>query len=151
MSADDSKKLSPALASSPGYLLNKAARTLRVAVTEALKPVGLLPPELGILRVVHDEEAPAQSVVADRCFLDRTTVTALIDNLEQRKLLVREVSKTDRRQKIVRLTPLGRQILTRGSKAATRAQQDFFLIVSPEEWEDMRQCLVRYIEAVPAE
>lgn len=151
MPAEDNKKLSPALASSPGFLLNKAARKLRDAVTDALKPVGLLPPELGVLKVVHDEAAPSQSVIADRCLLDRTTVTALIDTLEKRKLLVREASSVDRRQKIVRLTPLGRQILIRGSKAATRVQQDFFEVVSPQEWEAMRRCLVRYIEATPVD
>lgn len=144
-------KLSAALAASPGYLLNRAARTLREAVTIALKPVGLVPPELGVLRVVQEEGAPPQSVVAERCFLDRATVTALIDALEERKFVLRETSSSDRRQKIIRLTPLGRQVLTRGSKAATRAQQDFFKLIKPDEWDVIRSCLVRYIESQPSD
>ncbi len=147
MQTETTKKLSPSLAASPGYLLNKAARMLRDNVTEALKPVGLAPAELGILRVVQEEGSPMQSVIADKCFLDRTTVTELLDGLEERKLVVRESSKADRRCKTIRLTPLGRRILVRGARAATRAQQDFFRIVTTDEWETIRHVLVRFIEA----
>lgn len=147
MEADTNKKLSTSLADSPGFLLNKAARMLRENVVEVLKPVGLLPPELGLLRVIQEEGAPVQSILADRCGLDRTTVTELLDGLEKRELVTREMSTTDRRYKAIRLTPLGRKILVRGLRAATRAQQDFFKVITEEEWTTMRGALVRYIES----
>lgn len=143
----EQQKLSASLSNSPGFLLNKAGRVIRDNVVNALKPVGLLPPELGILKVVQEEGSPVQSTIAERCSLDRTTVTELLDGLEQRGLVVRQPSRNDRRCKAIHLTPLGRQILVRGSRAATRAQQDFFSIVSEEEWKIVRQALMRFIQA----
>lgn len=52
-----------------------------------------------------DKAEPAQ--IADLCDIPRQTMTSLIDVLERRALAHRDDHPTDRRRKVVRLTPAG--------------------------------------------
>jgi DNA-binding MarR family transcriptional regulator len=59
---------------------------------------------------------PSIRDVAERLQLRHHSVVELVDRLEQRQLLRRERSRTDRRQVFVHLTPRGEKILTRLAK-----------------------------------
>ena len=66
------------------------------------------PGSLKALLMVGDE-APPMRQLAEEMRCDASYVTGLVDTLEQADLAEREVSPTDRRVKLIRLTPLGLQ------------------------------------------
>lgn len=64
------------------------------------------PGSLKALLMVGDD-APPMRQLADELRCDASYVTALIDTLEQAGCAAREVSASDRRVKLIRLTPAG--------------------------------------------
>ncbi|MBN8526797.1 MAG: MarR family transcriptional regulator [Planctomycetes bacterium] len=61
----------------------------------------------------HGDGTLTPSQIADACGVTRATITGLLDNLEQERLIRRERSASDRRTMHVRLTDEGRRFLDR--------------------------------------
>lgn len=138
-------EISTYLIDSPGYLLNRSAKKIREDILSALAPTGLTGQEFLLLKVISAEGALPQNAVAARCSLDPTLVTQIADILEQRGFLSREPHPTDRRTKLLRLTPVGRRLVTRASKAVTKAQQSFLDTVTEQDWQVIRQALQKFL------
>ena len=86
---------------------------------EAARNAGLEPQQYMLmlaLRGLPVGRNPSIRDVAERLQLRHHSVVELVDRLEQRQLLRRERSRTDRRQVFVHLTPRGEKILTRLAK-----------------------------------
>jgi len=83
---------------------------------EAARNAGLEPQQYMLMLALRGLPAgrePSIRELADRMQLRHHTIVELVDRLEQRQLLRRERSRTDRRQVILHLTPRGGKILTR--------------------------------------
>lgn len=86
---------------------------------EAARNAGLEPQQYMLmlaLRGLPVGRDPSIRELAERLQLRHHSVVELVDRLEQRQLLRRERSRTDRRQVFVHLTPRGEKILTRLAK-----------------------------------
>ena len=86
---------------------------------EAARKAGLEPQQYMLmlaLRGLPVGRDPSIRELAERLQLRHHSVVELVDRLEQRQLLRRERSRTDRRQVFVHLTPRGEKILTRLAK-----------------------------------
>jgi DNA-binding MarR family transcriptional regulator len=86
---------------------------------EAARNAGLEPQQYMLmlaLRGLPVGRNPSIRDLAERLQLRHHSVVELVDRLEQRQLLRRERSRTDRRQVFVHLTPRGEKILTRLAK-----------------------------------
>jgi DNA-binding MarR family transcriptional regulator len=82
-------------------------------------------------------EGPAQTVggIADRVGLAQATATSLVDRLEERGLVSRQRSESDRRQVKVLLTAKGRSLQAEAPKALqTRFLANFSAL---QEWEKL--------------
>jgi len=113
----------------------------------ALKPVGIVPQELAILRLlVVSREPISQQAIGAKCNLDKTTVTELVDGLEGQVYVRRQVSAKDRRSKIISITASGRRVLNKAEKLATVAEENFTSLMTEREWSTVRKCLIRFIE-----
>ena len=77
------------------------------AAAEAHAAVGLTPFEFGVLIQLHDSPGIDQNTLAERLAMDRTTTSALVYQLEQKKLIERAVDPGDRRARVLRLAPAG--------------------------------------------
>lgn len=113
---------------SPGYRLLAAFRhELRrfLAFSEqAARAAGIEPQQHQLLLALRGLPAgavPTIGTVAERLCVQHHTAVALVDKLEQRGLLERERSSTDRRQVLVHLTKEGENVL-RGLSALHRRQ-----------------------------
>jgi DNA-binding MarR family transcriptional regulator len=83
---------------------------------QAARNAGLEPQQYMLmlaLRGLPVGRDPSIRELAERLQLRHHSVVELVDRLEQRQLLRRERSRTDRRQVLVHLTPRGEKILTR--------------------------------------
>lgn len=133
------------LMDTPGYLLSQSGRLIRERLADALRPVGLVPQQLTILKLLSASEPMTQQAIGARCNLDKTTITELIDSLEQRGYVKRQVSPKDRRSKEVSITGSGRRVLNRALKLAQEADEQFISLMSEKEWTTVRKCLMRYL------
>ncbi|MFC3574147.1 MarR family winged helix-turn-helix transcriptional regulator [Streptomyces yaanensis] len=116
-----------------GYLLKHAQLRLARASAETLAPFGVDGHELAVLVVIAGDEPLSQIEVGARLGVDRTTMVALIDGLEDRGLVERRRSPRDRRKNIVGLTAAGEDCLRRGEEARREAERRFLAPLDEEE------------------
>jgi DNA-binding MarR family transcriptional regulator len=74
---------------------------------DILREMGLTPGHLKALAVLDPDEPRPMRAMADALSCDASMVTWLVDRLEERGLVERRASPTDRRVKTLILTPLG--------------------------------------------
>src|SRR5215469_6080326 len=117
--------LPDALANRLGYLLKYAQQALATAAVPALVPFGIDGRELAVLAVLGAGAALSQQEAAHQLGIDRTTMVAMVDVLEEKGLVRRWRSPRDRRKNIVELTPAGRTCLTGASRARDLVERDF--------------------------
>jgi len=137
-----SNLIPPAFMESPGFLLNTAGKLLLQRVSASLKPSGLTVQEYGLLRIISIEGPVTQNAFAAKWAIDRTTVTEIVDGLEQRGVIIRLKSKTDRRYNELHLTPSGKKLLARVVKIVDKANAEFLQPLDDREWQLLRDSLV---------
>ena len=124
---------SEALASRLGYLLKHVQLRLAEASTLALAPFGIGGRELAVLVVLAAEYPLSQLEAAGRLSVDRTTMVALVDALEEKGLVERRRSSHDRRKNTVQLTPTGRDTLRRAEHAREEMERQFLEPLTPSD------------------
>ncbi len=134
------------LSHSAGFLLNRSARIIRERVEEALHPLGLSAQAYGLMRLIEAGGPTTQQSLCARNKIDRTTMVQLLDQLEERQLVLRQPSSTDRRANLIFLTPRGRKTLSRATRLVKKEQEKFLAPLAPEEWESLRQQLIKLLE-----
>jgi DNA-binding MarR family transcriptional regulator len=133
------------LADRMAYLLKHAREALAELTGPALEPFGIDGRSLAVL-IVLDGAAPlSQQQAAVRLGIDRTTMVALIDALEDKGLVVRTPYPADRRKNVVALTPSGRDTLERASVASRDAERRFLAPLSDAEAARLRASLQKLI------
>ena len=115
-----------------GYLLKHAQLNFAESGARALEPLGINGRQLAVL-VVLDAEPLSQLDAAKRLGVDRTTMVALIDELEDLELVERRRSPDDRRKNIVELTAHGEQTLAEGERRRQEAEDAFLAELTPVE------------------
>ena len=81
--------LPPEIARGMPYLLHRCAAESARMVSLELEPLGIEVKHFGVLCALHHHGAKAQGWLGDNLGIDRTTMVALVDELEQRGLVER--------------------------------------------------------------
>jgi DNA-binding MarR family transcriptional regulator len=89
----------------------RAARALARRFDAALKPNGITSGQFSLLMSLNRPEPAKLGSVAALLAMDRTTLTANLKPLERRRLVKASTDPTDRRARLLRLTPAGRAVL----------------------------------------
>ncbi|RAO21082.1 hypothetical protein MED15_02279 [Micromonospora noduli] len=126
---------SETIASATGYLLLKLANLASTRMEEALLPFRLRGRDLRVLAFVEDGEL-SQRDLCERTGLDRTTMVAVIDEIERNGYVRRERSPSDRRKQFINVTADGRTILSEALTAMRLTEDDF---LAPLGEDDQRQ------------
>jgi DNA-binding MarR family transcriptional regulator len=85
---------------------------------ELMSSFGLEPRSFGVLSLLSQAGPSTQHALAMALAIPDSTMVALIDGLEEAKLVVREPHPDDRRAWQVSLTEAGRQVVTRATARA---------------------------------
>lgn len=80
------------------------------------KVTGLTASQLLILKLLQQNTELTAGQVARQVSLSQATVTSIVDQLEQRSLLLRERGQADRRKVFMRLTEAGKALLANAPK-----------------------------------
>jgi DNA-binding MarR family transcriptional regulator len=96
-----------------GYRLRRAQLSVLAGFELALRETGLSPGQLSVLLVISCNPGLRQSELCAALGILRANFTPLLHELEARGLAIREVLPADRRSNTLRMTPFGRDILSR--------------------------------------
>lgn len=135
--------LGPRLSGRLAYLLKRAQVGLAGLHEELLAPFGINHRELAILLLLDDHEPESQQQVAQRLGVDRTTMVALIDALEDKELVARRPDPADRRRNVIALTGRGAKTLRQATRASDQAEQRLLAALDDAEAAQLRELLGR--------
>ncbi len=90
-----------------GYRLRRAEVHMRQLVIKALSDWDIRPPEYSVLSLIAGNELVTQADLGHALNVKRPNMVTLIDKLERRGLIQREVHALDRRNHILTLTEKG--------------------------------------------
>ena len=93
-----------------GYHMKRAFNVIQADLTQTLKPFGLRMLTYTALVMIRDNPGLSQSQLADAMDIERPNLVVIIDELEQRELIVRDRVQTDRRAYALRVTLAGRRL-----------------------------------------
>ena len=124
-----------------GYLLKHAQLRLSELTGKALEPYGIDGRQLAVLLAIDDRVPQSQQEIARRLDVDRTSMVALVDELERKGLAERQSVAGDRRKNVVALTAAGRDTLRRATKASDVAEREFLTRLGEAEAATFRRLL----------
>lgn len=116
---------------------------LTKAIDDALAPFAIDVREFTVLTLLATEGPGSQKRISDRLRVDRTTMVALIDELEVKGLCLRERDMADRRSYQVRITAEGGSLVEDALPAVRAAEADVLAALSPDERNTLTGLLVR--------
>lgn len=105
------------------YLLQHTAHVLTTQMTAALAEIGMSPRAHCVLAHAMQAER-TQAQLAELSDLDKTTMVVTVDQLERAGLAERVPSATDRRARIIKVTPEGERVAATGQSIVNRVHQD---------------------------
>lgn len=108
-----------------GYLLKHVHLRYLEVSSAALRPLGVNGREAAVLRATDEASPLSQGEIARKMDVDRTTMVALIDDLQDKGLVRRRQDPGDRRRNVVELTDAGRTTVRRATALAAQAEQAF--------------------------
>jgi MarR family transcriptional regulator for hemolysin len=104
-------------------LLTQAGHALACELTAALAELGISPRAYCVLTTALSGDL-TQGHLAELCQLDKTTMVVTIDELEREGLAERKPSSTDRRARIIAVTPKGERIVEAAQRIVAEVYED---------------------------
>lgn len=108
---------------------------------KALTLYGINGRELAVLLVLADCGPASQQQAAQRLGIDRTTMVALLDTLQDKGLVSRHPHVDDRRRNVIELTDAGQDTLQHAIEATDEAERTFLAPLSSHDAEHLRNSL----------
>lgn len=102
--------------------LRRVIRAIDLHSKQLVKTASVTGPQLRLLQLIRRQGDATASELSDAMSLSQATVTSILDRLEDRKLIERIRSQTDKRKIHPRLTEAGNILL---DKAPTALQDSF--------------------------
>jgi DNA-binding MarR family transcriptional regulator len=124
-----------------GFLLKHVQLRYFELTAAALAPLGVNGREAAVLRAIDGTSELSQGEIASRMGVDRTTMVAHIDDLQNKGLVRRTQDPQDRRRNVVELTAAGRDIVHRVADVAAQAERTFLRRLSAADAEQFRKTL----------
>jgi len=130
-----------ALSDRLGYLLGRAHMEHRSVAERALASLHLGVKEYGALSVLVEEGPLSQQRLGARQGVDRTTMVAVVDQLERNRLVARRRNPDDRRAYSLHATPAGRRALEQANQAVEGAEDEFLAGLSAADRRRLKNLL----------
>ena len=112
----------------PGHLIRRAQQRAVAIFMEETVGFDVTPVQFAILNALMDDPGEDQVTLAGRVAFDAATSGSVLGRLEAKGWVRREADASDKRRKLLWITPEGEQVALRMKRAVSRAQQR---IVSP--------------------
>jgi DNA-binding MarR family transcriptional regulator len=121
--------------------VQRVARALARRFDEAFRPLGLTNGQFSLMMALNRPEPPPMGRIAAFLAMDRTTLTAALKPIERRGLVEVRPHPTDRRSRVMALTPAGRALLARAVPIWIETHKDVEALLGKGEADRLRQAL----------
>jgi MarR family transcriptional regulator, lower aerobic nicotinate degradation pathway regulator len=129
------------------WLVGRASLHAQRLIQERFASHDLRKQHYGVLASLADLGPASQGPLADRLCLDRSDLVTFLDELEGRGLVARTADASDRRRKIVQLTPAGASLLAGLDDLVFAADDELLADLTPDERETLVKLLQRILPA----
>jgi DNA-binding MarR family transcriptional regulator len=143
--------LPPALAEIPGFLIAKTHMLFHDRANEVIGPGRLTIKHFSCLTVIADEGRLSQACLCERLRVDRTTMVAVVDDLEAEGLIDRKRNPDDRRAYALEATDAGRAWIAEKRGELLTAQDELLAPLSAAERRALVSSLQKVLMSQPAE
>jgi DNA-binding MarR family transcriptional regulator len=127
-----------------GYLLRRAQGAMHRDFMAAVASFELTQKQAATLWLIHANAGVSQAEIATALGMDRATMMALVDRLEDRGFLIRKRSSVDRRRQELYLTPSGQSILKKCKVRIGEHEEKFRALFTASELESLLDALKRF-------
>lgn len=124
-----------------GFLMGYMGAHSGLRFAQALEPLGVHPRHFGVMTVLDARPGLTQQDLADVSGVDRSSMVALLDELEAGGLAERRPHPVDRRKRCIHLTRKGQATLTRLRAVAQAAGEDTLGALSDGERAELHRLL----------
>lgn len=126
---------------SPGYLIEGLSRNMRRFSSQILRKrkAGLTLEQTAVLIILMQKGAIHQGELAEIMSKDNPTLTRILDLLENKTYLKRDVSPVDRRKFLIVLTNQGRKKLKEALPIIQEIRRTLFENFSPEQLDQLKR------------
>jgi DNA-binding MarR family transcriptional regulator len=131
------------LLSSNLFLLKRLGFAAKDRSHAAFEGSGLSALHYAVLALLEEDPRETQAQIADALGYDRSLIVRLLDELEERELVIRKRDPEDRRRHVVKLTPAGRSTLVDLRAIVQRLEDEFLAPLSAGEQKTLHRVLTR--------
>ncbi|MDH5748296.1 MAG: MarR family transcriptional regulator [Rhodospirillales bacterium] len=129
-----------------GYHLRRAQAAVFEDFMRTMTESRLTPGQFGVLILIDRNKGLSQSALARALGIERSTMVAVINGLEDRNLVERHPSATDGRSYALSLSPLGNRLLADTKPRVRRHEKRLTAGLKPGEVETLTDLLKRISE-----
>jgi DNA-binding MarR family transcriptional regulator len=141
--AGEPAALPPSMRDRVPFLLYRAAEESHALANQMLVDIALSARQAGILTMVTELEPMTQKALGDALRIDRTTMVALLDDLEDKGYVARQRHPRDRRAFLVHPTDAGRTAKVAAVRILDEQQRRFLAPLAPAERRQLAALLTR--------
>jgi MarR family transcriptional regulator, lower aerobic nicotinate degradation pathway regulator len=133
-----------ALLASPTFLLKRLGFAAKERTFAAFEQSGGLNAfHYAVLALLDEDPRETQAVIADALGYDRSHLVRLLDELEERELVVRKRDPEDRRRHVVKMTAAGKDMLARMREIVHGMEDDFLAPLDADQRQALHGLLLR--------
>jgi len=129
-----------------GYRLRRAQGAMHRDYMATLSGLELTQKQTATLWLINANPGVSQVSVAEALDMDRATMMAVTDRLEDRGFLLRKRSTVDRRRQELYLTPAGQSTLRKAKARIAEHEERFKKLFKPAELTALLNALERFQE-----
>jgi DNA-binding MarR family transcriptional regulator len=127
-----------------GYLLRRAQGAMHRDFMASVASFELTQKQAATLWLIQANAGVSQAEIATALGMDRATMMALTDRLEDRGFVIRKRSSVDRRRQELYLTPAGQSILRKCKARIAEHDEKFRALFSAAELASLVDALKRF-------
>ena len=113
----------PPLASLPGHYIRRLQQIAVALFLEETEAHNITPVQYAALSAAKRQPGMDQRTLASSIGFDTSTIGGVIDRLERRGLIERQASESDRRVRLLVVTPAGAELMQQLTRPVMKAQQ----------------------------
>ena len=130
-----------------GYRLRRAQGAMHRHFMAAIADLELTQKQVATMWLIDGNSGVSQVSVAAALGMDRATMMAIVDRLEERGLVIRKRSNADRRRQELYLTPAGQSTLRKAKNRIAKHEERFRSLLTAAELEALLATLQQLQDA----
>jgi len=125
-----------------GFLMGNTYRKLSALFQSGLKEYDITPEQWSVLYQVDQADGLIQKDIAERSGKDRPTTTRILDHLEQKGLVYKQIGENDRRSFRVYITSKGKSLIQETLPIEKQVNSEVRKCLSEQEYETLMKLLI---------